>query len=81
MVTPLADACAFVAPPNLRVAASIPVKAVPLPTKLVAVQIPVTIKPSGAVGAPLPALFFILSARIIEIVLLTLFYIYTTPNW
>ena len=58
IVTPLADACAFVAPPNLRVAASIPVKAVPLPTKLVAVQTPVTIKPLGAVGAPLPDLSF-----------------------
>ena len=41
-VTPLADACALVAPPNCSVAASIPVKAVPLPTKLVAVQTPVT---------------------------------------
>ena len=43
ILTPPETACAFVTPPNLRVAASIPVKAVPLPTKLVAVQIPVTI--------------------------------------
>ena len=35
-------ACALVAPPNLSVA-SIPVKAVPLPTKLVALQTPDTI--------------------------------------
>ena len=40
IVTPLAVACAFTAPPNLRVDASIPVNAVPLPTKLVAVTIP-----------------------------------------
>ena len=59
IVTPLADACALVAPPNCSVAASIPVKAVPLPTKLVAVQTPVTWKPLGAVGAPFAVLFVI----------------------
>ena len=59
ILTPPATACAFVSEPNFNVAASIPVKAVPLPTKLVAVQTPVTIKPLVAVGAPFAVLFVI----------------------
>ena len=74
------DNTAFVDVLILSVEAT-PTNPAPLPEKDVAVQTPVTIKPLVAVGALLPALFFILSARIIDIVLLTLFYIYTTPNW
>ena len=79
-VVTIPDNTAFVDELILSVEAT-PTNQAPLPENDVAVQTPVTIKPLVAVGALLPALFFILSARIIDIVLLTLFYIYTTPNW